>query len=147
MQARQLSLSVIEQHCVCLSDTCSICRYSAVAPFTWTRRAYRSCSSPTIRYNSFFSTIYLILYPVNPVSEYVGCHRSIMRVSGDAMIGACIMHVQERPKGMLKTDKRDALTLANHLYNQLEKGIQAADKTQLVRRAVPPSGPAAHRKA
>ncbi len=56
------------------------------------------------------------------------------------------MHVQERPKGMLKTDKRDALTLANHLYNQLEKGIQVADKTQLVRRAVPPSGAAAQLK-
>ncbi len=54
-------------------------------------------------------------------------------------ISVYIMHVQERPKGMLKTDKRDALTLANHLYNQLEKGIQVADKTQLVRRAIPPS--------
>jgi hypothetical protein len=54
-----------------------------------------------------------------------------------------IMHVQTRPSGMLKTDKRDALTLANHLYNQLEKGIQVADKTQLVRRAVPLSGAAA----
>src|SRR6266705_2304109 len=61
-------------------------------------------------------------------------------------ISVYIMHVQERPKGMLKTDKRDALILANHLYNQLEKGIQVADKTQLVRRAVPPSGAAAQLK-
>jgi hypothetical protein len=28
------------------------------------------------------------------------------------------MHVQSRPAGMLKTDKRDALTLANQLYSQ-----------------------------
>src|SRR6266699_3010405 len=76
MQARQLSLSVIEQPCVCLSDTCSICRYSAVALFTWTRRAYRSCSSPTIRYNSFFSTTYLILYPVNPLATTPSIHNT-----------------------------------------------------------------------
>jgi hypothetical protein len=40
---------------------------------------------------------------------------------------------------MVKTDKRDALSLANHLYNQLEKGIQLAEKKQLVRQALPPS--------
>lgn len=54
-----------------------------------------------------------------------------------------LIHVQERPKGMLKTDKRDALRLANQLYNQLDKGIQVADKLQLVRRAVPPTATAA----
>jgi hypothetical protein len=40
---------------------------------------------------------------------------------------------------LVKTDKRDALGLGNQLYNQLEKGIQVADKTQLVRRALPPT--------
>ena len=35
------------------------------------------------------------------------------------------IHVQERPKGMLKTDKRDALSLANRLYTQLELGAEA----------------------
>lgn len=54
-------------------------------------------------------------------------------------ISVYLMHVQKRPGGMMKTDKRDALGLANHLYNQLEKGIQVADKTQLVRRALPPT--------
>jgi transposase len=53
------------------------------------------------------------------------------------------IHVQERPKGMLKTDKRDALTLANTLYSQLELGVQVADKMQLVRRAVAPTKAAA----
>jgi hypothetical protein len=47
---------------------------------------------------------------------------------------------------LLKTDKRDALSLANHLYNQLERGIQVADKLQLVRRAVPPTAAAAQLK-
>lgn len=47
------------------------------------------------------------------------------------------MPVQKRPAGMLKTDKRDALGLANHLFNQLEKGIQLSDKTHLVRRLLP----------
>src|SRR6266513_2774856 len=36
------------------------------------------------------------------------------------------IHVQERPKGMTKTDKRDALGLANRLYTQLELGAQVA---------------------
>ena len=53
------------------------------------------------------------------------------------------VHVQERPKGMLKTDKRDALRLANLLYTQLELGAQVEDKMQLVRRAVAPTGAAA----
>ncbi|GHO60360.1 hypothetical protein KSB_88350 [Ktedonobacter robiniae] len=46
----------------------------------------------------------------------------------------------------MKTDKRDALGLANHLYNQLELGMQVADKAQLVRRAVPPTPAAAQLK-
>lgn len=50
-----------------------------------------------------------------------------------------LMHVQSRPKGMLKTDKRDAQSLANHIYNQLDHGIQIADKSHLVRRAIPPT--------
>ncbi len=44
---------------------------------------------------------------------------------------------------MLKTDKRDALNLANTLYSQLELGAQVADKMQLVRRAVAPTKAAA----
>lgn len=35
------------------------------------------------------------------------------------------IHGQERPKGMIKTDKRDALGLANRLYSQLELGAKA----------------------
>jgi len=54
-----------------------------------------------------------------------------------------VTHVQERPSAMMKTDKRDALGLANTLYNQLALGIQVADKTQLVQKAFPPSATAA----
>ena len=49
------------------------------------------------------------------------------------------IHVQKRPKGLMKTDKRDALGLANTLYTQLALGAQVAEKTQLVRPAVPPT--------
>lgn len=52
------------------------------------------------------------------------------------------VHVHCRPCGLVKTDKRNALTLANHLYNQLEEGIKVADKTQLARPALPPTSAA-----
>ncbi len=61
-------------------------------------------------------------------------------------VSAYVMHVQRRPAGLLKSDKRDALGLANHLYNQLEKGIQVAEPLQLVRRACPPTAAAARLK-
>lgn len=42
----------------------------------------------------------------------------------DLDVSVYLIHVQRRPRRLLKTDKRDALNLANQLYNQLEKGIQ-----------------------
>src|SRR5436309_5480161 len=48
--------------------------------------------------------------------------------------------------GIIKTDKRDALGLANQLYNQLELGVQVTDTLQVVRRAIPPSEAAAQLK-
>jgi hypothetical protein len=53
------------------------------------------------------------------------------------------MHVQKRQVGLLKSDKRDALGLANQLYNTLEKGVQSADPLQAVRRLAPPTAAAA----
>jgi transposase len=50
-----------------------------------------------------------------------------------------LVHVQRRHAGLLKTDKRDARGLPDQLFNQLEKGVQLGDTTQLVRRAVPPT--------
>lgn len=65
----------------------------------------------------------------------------------DLDVSVYLMHVHRRPRGLLKTDKRDALNLANHLYNQLEKGIQVADKTQLARPALPPTSAALRLKS
>jgi transposase len=66
-------------------------------------------------------------------------HRVLIQYLLEFDLPVYIMPVQKRPPGMLKTDKRDALSLANHLFNQLERGIQLADKTHLVRRVLPPT--------
>lgn len=64
-------------------------------------------------------------------------HRALMQYLQDLMIPVYILHVQKRPEGLLKSDKRDALNLANMLYNQLEKGIQVSDPLQAVRQLLP----------
>ena len=73
-------------------------------------------------------------------------HKALQQFLQELDISVYVMHVQERLSGMLKTDKRDALGLANTLYNQLALGVQVANKAQLVRRAVPPSDAAAQLK-
>ena len=45
-------------------------------------------------------------------------HRPLLQYLLELDIPVYVMHVQNRQGGMLKTDKRDALGLANHLYNQ-----------------------------
>jgi transposase len=70
-------------------------------------------------------------------------HKNLEQYLLDLDMTVYRIHVQERPKGMMKTDKRDALGLANRLYTQLELGAQVADKMQLVRRTVPPTPAAA----
>src|SRR2546423_2627381 len=72
--------------------------------------------------------------------------RTLQQYLQELDITVYLMHVQSRPAGMLKTDKRDALTLANQLYSQLELGVQVANKLQLVRRVVPPTPAAAQLK-
>lgn len=62
-----------------------------------------------------------------------------MQYLQDQGIPVYIIHVQKRPEGLLKSDKRDALNLANMLYNQLEKGIQVSDPLQAVRHLLPPT--------
>jgi transposase len=66
-------------------------------------------------------------------------HRALRQYLQDLDIPVYIIHVQKRREGLLKTDKRDALGLANTLYNQLEKGVQVSDALQAVRRLVPPT--------
>jgi transposase len=73
-------------------------------------------------------------------------HRALEQYLQELDIPVYVMHVQSRPAGMLTTDKRDALTLANQLYSQLELGVQVANKVQLIRRLVPPTEAAAQLK-
>ena len=81
------------------------------------------------------------------VLEHTGhYHKALAQYLLELDIAVYVIHVQKRPPGMLKSDKRDALGLANQLYNQLEKGMQLADKCQVVRRLLPPTSAAAHLK-
>lgn len=73
-------------------------------------------------------------------------HRALQQYLQELDITVYVMHVQSRPTGMLKTDQRDALTLANQLYSQLELGVQVANKLHLIRRVVPPTEAAAQLK-
>lgn len=73
-------------------------------------------------------------------------HRPLLQYLLELDIPVYVIHVQSRQGGMIKTDKRDALSLANHLYNQLALGVQVENKLQVVRRAVPPSEAAAQLK-
>lgn len=66
-------------------------------------------------------------------------HRVLLQYLQELDLPVYLIYVHERPKGLIKTDKRDALSLANHLYNQLALGAQVADKSQLARQAVPPT--------
>ncbi len=73
-------------------------------------------------------------------------HRPLLQYLLELDISVYVIHVQSRDARMLKTDKRDALGLANRLYNQLALGVQVENKLQVVRRAVPPSEAAAQLK-
>ena len=73
-------------------------------------------------------------------------HRPLLHYLLELDLPVYVMHVQSRETRMLKTDKRDALGLANHLYAQLALGVQVTNKLQVIRRAVPPSEAAAQLK-
>ncbi len=73
-------------------------------------------------------------------------HRPLQHYLLEFDLSVYVIHVQSRELGMLKTDKRDALGLANQLYNQLALGVQVTNKLQVVRRAIPPSEAAAQLK-
>ncbi len=78
---------------------------------------------------------YVPLTQVQALLEVTGhYHRALLQYLQELDIPVFVIHVQKRQEGLLKTDKRDALGLANQLYNQLEKGIQVGDPLQAVRR-------------
>jgi len=74
-------------------------------------------------------------------------HLALLGFLPEQGLSVHVMHVQRRSAGLLKSDKRDALALGNHLYNQLEKGVQLAERSQLVRQALPPTPAAIKLKA
>jgi hypothetical protein len=87
---------------------------------------------------------YVPLEQVQVLLEHTGhYHRLLEQYLLELDITVYRIHVQKRAAGMLKTDKRDALGLANTLYTQLALGAQVADKMQLVRRTVSPTPAAA----
>jgi len=56
-------------------------------------------------------------------------HRALEGYLLEVGVSVYVMHIQRRQEGLLKSDKRDALRLSNHIYGQLEKGVQAPEKT------------------
>lgn len=105
-------------------------------PFENSREGFRSLID---RMHTFVPLI-----QVQVLLEVTGhYHRALMQYLQDLDIPVYIIHVQKRRQGLLKSDKRDALGLANQLYNQLEKGIQVDDSLQAVRRLAPPTAAAA----
>ncbi|GHO60890.1 IS110 family transposase [Ktedonobacter robiniae] len=73
-------------------------------------------------------------------------HQSLLQYLLELDLPVFVIHIQRRQEGMVKTDKRDALGLANQLYTQLELGAQVANTLQAIRRALPPSEAAAQLK-
>lgn len=87
---------------------------------------------------------YVPLTQVYVLLEVTGhYHKALVQYLHELEVPVYLMHVQKRQAGLLKSDKRDALGLANHLYNTLEKGVQSADPLQAARRLVPPTAAAA----
>lgn len=63
-------------------------------------------------------------------------------------LGICVYtrHVQKRDKSQQKTDKHDALSLANDLFNQIGKGVQVKDPKDEIKHQVAPTESAARLK-
>src|SRR5260370_39031294 len=97
-------------------------------------------SSNRVKASAHLLSVCVPMCLLNKLLEHTGhYHRALVQYLQELDVSVYIMPVQKRPAGLIKTDKRDALGLANHLYNQLELGVQLADKTHLVRRLLPAS--------
>jgi transposase len=62
-------------------------------------------------------------------------HRALQQYLLDLGIKVYEIHVQRRPSRN-KSDKRDALNLANLLFNQIELKVQVVDSTQIAHRVI-----------
>lgn len=120
---------------------------------TLLRRHQRFESCPALSFSNTregFRTLvdricfYVPLTQVYVVMEVTGhYHLPLLHYLQEIEIPAYIMHVQKRQEGLLKSDKRDALGLANLLFSQLEKGVQVGDPLQAIRQLAPPTEAAA----
>jgi transposase len=89
-------------------------------------------------------TGYVPLIQVDALLEVTGHdHRAWLQSLQEMDIPVDVMPVQKRQPGLLKTDKREARGLANHLDNPLEQGMQVGDPLPIVRRRAPPTPAAA----
>lgn len=92
-------------------------------------------------------TFYVPLPQASVLVEKTGhYHNKVVEYLRSQGVSVYIMHVKKRLSGIMKTDKRDALSLAVHLYDQLEKGAHAINKKDLVRKVILPTGAAAKLK-
>jgi transposase len=74
---------------------------------------------------------YVPLTQVQALLEVTGhYHRALLQYLQELDIPVYVIHVQKRQEGLLKTDKRDALSLANQLYNQLESATRSPQTEQ-----------------
>jgi transposase len=72
----------------------------------------------TARYTSASSRAAPVEH-VAALLEHTGhYHRSLVQYLQELDLPVYVMPVRQRPKGLLKTDRRDAFILANHLYSQ-----------------------------
>jgi len=62
-------------------------------------------------------------------------HRPLQQYLLEIGVNVYEVHVQKRPSRN-KSDKRDALNLANLLYNQIELKVQTADSTQIAHQVI-----------
>lgn len=87
---------------------------------------------------------YVPLTQVYVVLELTGhYHRLLLQYLQEVELPTYVLPVQKRQEGLLKSDRRDALGLANLLFNQLDKGVQVGDPLQAIRRLAPPTPVAA----
>jgi len=71
-------------------------------------------------------------------------HRALAEALLDKGVAVYFIAVkQKRANGLDKSDRRDALRLGNHLYNQLALGLQVSERTQQVRSMRAPTTDAA----
>jgi transposase len=108
-------------------------------PFANSREGFRTLAERLRSYAPLEQVAMLVVH----TGHY---HRPLVQYLQELDLPVDVMPVQRRAQSLLKTDRRDALLLANHLYSQLALGVQSPDKTHLVRHLLPPSAAAAQLK-